>query len=454
MLESNRERFVFNQIDKKFILDPETQMFWSLSIESDDDLVRLENNYDVLSKYGFFNKNNQTEHQQSFSQFDLTYLVINPSTKCNLDCWYCYSSKHRKENNEQLDLENVKSIIRDALEFKTQSQSNSPLSISMFFTSEITLEFNFFHNIWDFIRDIKADFDFPIYTFLPPTNLMDINKDFVEFIEEYGYLTVSLDLHNEKQMEMVFLNLKQFTKGVKKHCIIPLNSSNVEFLKIYAKLLEHFDCISTRPVRISKDSKYPWTPESLELFSKEMQSFVCKLLELNADELLQMLLAFGPSDYFVRYFDRVISRTKYIERCPAGKTAAAINPDYKLYPCSGLNENDQYSFSSFDEMSKRESNYILTENVQSKSKCKECPIRYYCGGPCEDWKSKLKLSSIESVNHIECAINMIYFKNAIYLISKLHERNPKLLVEYAKEKGIKYRLSYPLNFEDFVLFFS
>ncbi len=454
MLESDKEVYSFRQNGENFVLDPNSQLFWNIQSKFADDSGTLQTYYNKLFSYGFFQNNIQLKDHLPVSKFDLSNLVINPSSNCNLECWFCYSKHYKKENYNVLSLEEIKSIIKKALEFKIQTQSNSPLSISMFFTSEISLEFKSFLDIWHYVEKIKNNYQFPIYMFLPPTNLMEVSNDFVEFVEKYGYLTVSLDLLNEVQRSKALHNLKRFQKTVRKHCIIPVNSNNSEFLEIYTKLLDHFEYISMRPVRIPHDSLYPWTQEALELFSDEMQSFVCNLLDLNNDELLQLLLAFGPSDYFARYIDRIISRVRLSDRCPAGRRAVAVNLDSKLYPCSGFFDNDQYSFDSFDELLDEETNGILSSNIYSRHICKKCPIRFYCGGPCEDWKSKMNNYSVDSVNQIECSINFIYFKNAIYFITELYDKNPEILSKYTKEKGIENRLSYPLNFEDFVLFFS
>jgi len=454
MLVSDKEMFVFSQNGENFVLDPNSQLFWRITSELILDSDVLENNYSKLLNYGFFKNHNQTKEKKLFSQFDLSNLVINPSTKCNLDCWFCYSNQYKNYNSNELNLKEIKSIIQKALDFKIRNKSNSPLSISMFFASEITIDFNIFLEVWEYIEDIKVDYNFPIYMFLPPTNLMDFSNDFVEFIDKYGYLAVSLNFLNEKQRKTVVQNLNRFENTVEKHCILPLNAHMTSFFDIYTQLLNHFDCVSMRPVRIPHDSRYPWTQDSLELFSKNMQTLVFNLLDLNDEELLQMLLSLGSSDYFVRYLDRIISRAKYTERCPAGKRAAAVNPDFRLYPCSGFIEIEEYSFGTFDDLNNADLNKVISSNLNSKPECKECPIRFYCGGPCEDWKSKLNISKFESVNHIECTINLIYFKNSIFLISKLYEKNPEILTNYAKEKGIEYMLSYPLNFEDFVLFFS
>ena len=454
MLVSDREIFIFNQSGDSYILDSNSQMFWRISNELICDRIDLEQNCSKLMKFGFFERSKDGETLQKIHQFDLENLVINPSTKCNLDCWFCYADKDANYNNERIRLHEIKTIIMQALEFKIKNKSKSPLLISLFLTSEITLDFDSFFEIWQYVEGIKSEYKFPIHILLPPTNLMDLNDRFTKFVDNYGFLTVSLDLENTKQWNNVITNLKHFRKDVIKHCIIPLNSSNKNLFDTYTNLLSYFEQVSMRPVRIPQNSRYPWTKESIDFFGEELKILVNKLLELPDNELLQILLSFGSSDYFARYLNRIITRSKFTDRCPAGKRAVAVNPDYKLYPCSGFFGNENYTCNSFSELLKKEKNLLLKTNLFSARECEECPIRYYCGGPCEDWKSKLNITSIESVNYTECAINLIYFRNAVFFISKLCEKKPKILKNYVKEKGIENRLSYPMNFEDFVLFFS
>jgi radical SAM protein with 4Fe4S-binding SPASM domain len=111
--------------------------------------------------------------------------------------------------------------------------------------------------------------------------------------------------------------------------------------------------------------------------------------------------------------------------------------------------------SSFDDLYETDYNDLLNEkSVFRKDECKMCSIRFYCGGPCEDWKEKLMISDFNTANSIECSLNFLILEECVFLISEIINKFPRLLQTYAKEKRIEYRLNYPLDFNKFVLFFS
>ena len=442
----SEEAFIFEYNQENYILDPYSQMFWKIENKSTINYKDIKEKIQILSKYGFIKAKQKREKKKAFAKQDITQLVINPSTICNLDCWYCYSRENRRENSSEMKLNEIKQIIRKFTELKKGNKSSTPLGISLYYTSEITQHFDRFLEIKLYIESIKDQYNFPLFLFPSSSNLISISKEFIDFINSYGFLAVSLDLENKEQIETVLQNIKKFDASVRKHCIIPLSSNMKNLYNIYSMFEKDFDYISMRPVRIAKYVEFPWTSKTLLDFEEEFRLFINKLLELDEEKVVQFLLTLGPSDYFARYLNRIISRKKYFTRCPAGKEAVAISSDSKIYPCSGLIGKDNYVINDLNEIS---DNIIM-----SNSECEKCPIRFFCGGPCEDWNSKENSENDSSVNQTECSINFIYFKSCTYLISKLLDRNPEIIRNYSKEKGIEFRLSYPLNFDDFVLFFS
>ncbi|GAI77001.1 unnamed protein product, partial [marine sediment metagenome] len=56
---------------------------------------------------------------------------------------------------------------------------------------------------------------------MPSTNLVDPPQELVDFVNDYGYLNVSIDLSNMNQIELVKKNITLFKNTVIKHCIIP-----------------------------------------------------------------------------------------------------------------------------------------------------------------------------------------------------------------------------------------
>ncbi|MCG3219968.1 MAG: SPASM domain-containing protein, partial [Candidatus Heimdallarchaeota archaeon] len=425
------ELFYYKTISEKMILDPTSQLIWKLNgnlkslekidegkyplldfckliEEIDDDEARIfHTGLTKLNSYGFF-QDKETEMKQISSK-DFHNIVINPTTTCNLDCWYCYSREFRKTNTEELGLEEIKKTILYFADRKTEYHSETSLSISLFYLSEVTLNFHMFLKIKEFIEKIKHNYDFDIFLFPPPTNLLEIDQSFVDYINEYGFLTVSVDYTNTNQIQKIMRNVKTFDDNITKHCIVPLHSRMNNLIGVYKSFMEVFDYVSLRPVRVGENSKFPWGTESLQIFDNELNMLCNQLFELEDEELVSFLLSLGPSDYFSRYMQRVISRNKLFNRCSAGIEALAVGPDSKFYPCSGFVGRENFVLGTtktgvnIDLISKYQS------SVNSNTLCADCPIKYYCGGFCEDWKQMMgkKQESLQ----IECNINQVFFKN-------------------------------------------
>jgi radical SAM protein with 4Fe4S-binding SPASM domain len=216
--------------------------------------------------------------------------------------------------------------------------------------------------------------------------------------------------------------------------------------------MEVFDFVSLRPVRVGDSSKIPWGIESLKIFESELNVLCNQLFEMEDEELITFLLSLGPSDYFSRYLQRVISRNKFVNRCSAGIKALAVGPDTKFYPCSGFTGRENFVLGTTKTGVNMDLITKYQDRVNSNPQCENCSIKYYCGGFCEDWKQAI--GKKQESKQIECKINHVFFKNSSSFVIKLLEKKSNILTTYVKEKGIDFKLSYPLNFEEFVSFFT
>ncbi|NPD87610.1 MAG: SPASM domain-containing protein [Asgard group archaeon] len=456
------------------ILDPTSQLIWKLngtlkSLEKIDEgkytlldfckiIQEIDNDESreilsgltKLNSFGFF-QDKETKVKK-ISSNDFHHIVINPTTECNLDCWYCYSKEFRKYNSEEISLEEMEKTILYFADRKKENQSKSPLSISLFLSSEITLNFHVFLKIKVFIEKIKSNYSFDIFLFPPPTNLMEIDQSFVDYINDYGFLTVSVDYSNSNQIQKILENVEAFDDKIIKHCIVPLHSGMNDLVEVYKRFMEVFDYVSLRPVRVGENSKFPWGTDSSQFVDNELNVLCNQLIEMEDEELIKFLLSLGPSDYFRRYIQRVISRSKLLNRCSAGIKALAVGPDSKFYPCSGFVGRKNFVLGTI----KTGVNIDLISKYQnrfdSNTLCRDCSIKYYCGGFCEDWKHVM--GKKQESQQTECNINHAFFKNSSSFVIKLLEKKPYILTTFVKENGIDSKLSYPLNFDDFVSFFS
>ncbi|MHA1201031.1 MAG: hypothetical protein ACTSQ4_00745 [Candidatus Heimdallarchaeaceae archaeon] len=449
MLHIDSSCYVFEANNTIILIDINTQMIWELNSEF---VGNSRKQIESLKKFGFFSNDNKCSDENIVKvNRELDYIVINPSNECNLSCWYCYVDRTGSNNSKHLTSDKVFSQFERFLENKKKNGSKTPIAFSLYFTGEISLNFQVFLDTSRKIDQIRDKYEFQISLLLPPTNLLKPTEQFVEYVNNYGYITVSVDLTNQQQINAINKNIKLFDEGVVKHLIIPIHSKTKHIFSIYQKYLSSFHKVSMRPVRVGTNSIFPWTEQSLNEFKLEIEKFVEILLSLDEKQITNFLISLGPSDYFAKFIDSILTREKKIVRCPAGRTAIALDHNLKQFPCSGLIgvREFQKDYTSA-KMGSWEEKTLSSVN---SDKCSKCSIRYYCGGFCIDWGFKDKKEPILNKNSSECSVNFIYFENVAYFILKLNKKYPSVLRNYIEKKGRKFRLNYNLNFDDFTKIF-
>ncbi|MHA1305295.1 MAG: radical SAM protein [Candidatus Heimdallarchaeaceae archaeon] len=468
--------YIFSHKNTFFIFEPQTRLFWHvnylesniydqvyslyqlkevLEYSNSEESKRIWRDLQTLQKRGFFTYDDDNNKEKRQDKFSIDFIVINPTNNCNLDCWYCYASPLRKGEKTELSVQKVKEVIRFFSEYKKKIQSSTSLGITLFYTGEVTLDFPFFQAIHSFVKELNEEYEFEIYLFLPATNFIRPSPEFISFVNKYRFLTVSIDLSRDDNIDIVLKNLALIEKNVKTHCIIPIHSKIRNIKSIYDYFSDYFNIVSLRPVRVTPSSAIPWTPKSLKSFISELENFVEQLLELEEEELHDFLLKLAPTDYFLRYLHRLISRDKQIIRCPAGSTALVLDSKGEIYPCSGLIGNQNYKIAKWSKNARVE-DFILNaiRKVDTIAECQNCPIRYVCGGPCIDWLERQFPNKIKETNDYECTINQTLAKILIYFIYQVNRKYPLFFSKYTKKRKIKNKVNYPLELSSFSKFFT
>ncbi|MHA1802808.1 MAG: radical SAM protein, partial [Candidatus Heimdallarchaeaceae archaeon] len=276
MLSSESSYYIFVVKNTIILTDICTQMIWEIN---SGNVENITSQITPLIKYGFFSdKNKNTSENLSYKEQEINYIVFNPSNECNLSCWYCYVDRTENIPSEHLTSEEIFAQIEKLLENKKKKGLRTPIAFSLFFTGEISLNFQVFLDIKRKIDHLRDKYEFQISLLLPPTNLLEPTEQFVEYINGYGYISVSLDLTNLQQTDMISRNIKLFDEGVVKHLIIPIHSKTKDIFSIYQKYMRSFHKVSMRPVRITQNALFPWTKQSLNEFKLEIEKFIDDLL--------------------------------------------------------------------------------------------------------------------------------------------------------------------------------
>lgn len=110
-----------------------------------------------------------------------------------------------------------------------------------------------------------------------------------------------------------------------------------------------------------------------------------------------------------------------VSRCGAGTSIIAVNYDGVIYPCQNLLKNEFAICSIFDDnwIAKLKDSDVVTKirmsNVNYNTKCKDCNVKYICGGGCR----ALSYNVYGCLNHRLDFFCDFFYKSAIERLKKI-----------------------------------
>jgi len=226
------------------------------------------------------------------------------------------------------------------------------------------------------------------------TNGVLLNDEITQYLNDNNIsLVLSLDGRRE-----VHDNIRPFANGAGSYDIVLKNVTKAiqsrndqnyylrgtftaQNLDFAADVLDMADqgCtqLSVEPV-VSKDSKYALTKEHLPKLFAEYDKL--------AQEYLKRKKNGNGFDFF--HFNVDINNgpcvAKRLSGCGAGHEYFAVTPDGDLYPCHQFVGREAFLLGNvFDGVKNTElPNTFRQTHVLTKTECRECWARYYCGGGC------------------------------------------------------------------------
>jgi radical SAM protein with 4Fe4S-binding SPASM domain len=302
-------------------------------------------------------------HQQPPRDKGLHCVHLSMTSSCNLRCKYCYAAERIEGQYPQLTLEEYKHLIDDLCEL------SSGLSIT------ITGGEPLLNPLWQ-----------PVSTYckskgcelLLLTNGTLINEQNAAFIKEtFDLVTLSIDGPTRETHRLTrgdnFDQVMHAVEILERHGIDYTLSMTVTRLNI--------DQVEAMAQRFGGRLNYaPLFPVS-DLADDE--------LSITGDEYYNALAnAFGVNP--LSYCETSLDVSKYIQnrKCAIGDNEISISPTGDAYPCQLLHL-DEFLAGNVHERSIKDIYHgspalqrCATLDVDSIEKCRDCAIRYICGGAC------------------------------------------------------------------------
>lgn len=304
------------------------------------------------------------EGKDENQKISAAYLHL--TDKCNLHCIGCYSNVPNRNNQESLDTESIKSILKKLGDNKVKTL--------VFSGGEPFLR-------PDLVEILKyARKRAHIRKIILATNGTIIQEKVLRKIKRYTtYVSVSVDGFDDNKCDYI-RDKGTFSKVC--HFI-----ETAEKLRVRISLLPTIHKENYRDLDFySQFATKHHLPISFSLLT--CNSFETSIAEyVISDAELSEVLGQNENTMFE---DVPVNLKDYYfkESCGAGRTMISIDAHGKVYPCHML-QNDMFlmgdilSESLTDIMNRAEDMPIVNKGVNTNEGCPECIFKYFCGGGCK-----------------------------------------------------------------------
>ncbi len=392
------------QKDHRYVVfHPESLSLFSVTEGIGELLKAYEANLEYVDSKAKCNINNILSHIskeiENCSTKDLKWTNSEPralslliSQDCNLRCGYCYAN-HGTYGFEKkiMSYETAKTCIDKLL------SKNYRTHIS-FFGGEPLLNFSLIKKIDSYILQKNLNV---IYSMI--TNGTIMNKEIHTFINK-KFLNFSISLDGPKDINDVqrFGGFESVhdrvveTIGQLHPRNYPLTIKSIITRRSANRLKEIIDHISALnidfiDVKIAKDispeSEFFMNDEEYIIYIDELANLLtCNIINLANGENVKLI------SYLYPILMQIITKTRWIYRCAAGRGLIIITSDGDVYPCEmyvGLKEFHMGNVHDHDFPGKRFKKIIdmfCEINIYNSVTCNACWARFLCGGVCH-WQS-------------------------------------------------------------------
>mgnify|MGYP002643733996 CR=1 FL=1 len=426
-----------------------------------------EKTYDVLNRYIQEKEMNQQEEkllekifeyqdivedELVISEEKVAYLSFAPVYGCNFRCTYCfgkygynYSGIERKFDDESL------MEILDYFFYKIYPNMEQ-YRIDFVSGGEPLLGFDIIKKTVEYVHEFYKKTNKEVSVWLC-TNGSLLSEEICKYLSDNKVsIGISLDgvkskndnnrkdIYGNGTYDLVTNNIsnllrnKNLTKKFRNIWGLSVaydeNINLVEILKEYNRI-----GIPNAQIRLVRDGKVHNIKAIINAYS-ELTEFL--ISEFKNGNLKYFYMILNDNDQYGKILRRIILNKVITKRCNAGRNKITICPDGTVYPCDSFVGNEKFIMGNIYE-GKLLCSKIEKLDIFTIDKCKECNIKFLCGGDCY-YNSFLKNGEISNPDKEFCIIQKHILDNCIYLCYLLEKTDKKLFEEL--RKGTIFRDEY------------
>lgn len=323
------------------------------------------------------------------SHYNKEMVSFYVTTKCNLDCKYCYTNKEDYPE-QKINLEFAKALLQDY--FTTDLKK----VIRFFAAGEPTLNISAIKEITEYARDISGE---PIKVEIQTNGIFD--ESTAEWLgENVDYIWISCDgtpdiqdayrpiyLSNEPSSPIIERNIRYLVANCKEMVGTRMTILNANLYR-QKEMLDYFYSLGVRnvwadPIFPSVGRKEAYEKVNLMEFAREF---------LKVCDYAESLNMFYGSNYTCNFDEEVCHYCRACKPVPHATTDGYVTAcDMAMFHESAESENEHMNvllYGKWNEKEKKvEYNEDRIQNIRDRScmnmtHCKNCVAKFHCGGYC------------------------------------------------------------------------
>lgn len=455
----NTDNVVFTVMEQSFIFSAKTLTYFPLTECAKDLLLTsdweklsasdvVKNRYDkneiekTCLKLKEFTENGVispvTTHEKGEIFYNDYYLKLVQSTRCNLNCSYCFA---KKDKSMDMSVETAKKAILFFLD-KFVPDDKRRYIIDLTGSGEPLLRLNFILEVNEFVLNLKKERNINIFCQLA-TNGMLLTKEVSSLLKKNCILFgVSLDGDKEiseknrtgLKYDVVSKNISDMENKDFFGLAATYSGNNYDFIKIFKSLYAfNPEVVGMKPVRLLETDENSINESNIEKIKDSYEDFAIWIFNQLVDGNESVFASLMKSeDYFARFLKITIRPIRLFYRCSAGVSAFAVDAYENIIICPAFIGIPDGIIGNLDTGITLEAKEKLENLYADKiSFCQNCWARYTCSGECFAvgyGHSKI----FEKPNPIMCELKKHLIQLSIYFWTRLRFEHKEIYDEVIK----------------------
>ena len=435
------------------------EMYNSLSHHDFDEISdEMKKNVVLFADKGyFFYKTKNIILEEKLEGKEVTF-TLTPIFECNLQCKYCFADSGRNYHGKlrrykKAVLDNIAEYMINTFSFTDKFRPSFVSGGEPFYDFRTLIDIIDFFSL--FFKNHKKELKIWICT-----NGTLINEEQIRQLDFYN-IQIGISQDGEKGIHdrcrvnkngqgtydiirnnvADIINKEDLSQRIRKVWGSAVITAKGEgFL---ATLLEHkrlgFTNSQLRLVQISKENSLAFHYSDLN----KIYEWIDELFQFIEDELINgkfeitgMLL--NENDYMGKILRRLILHKNYIKRCQAGRLHRSFTPEGDIYPCDSFIGIEQFKLGN---VLTGENKVFINKSVLERENCKNCWIRFVCGGDCY-YNSFCCNNDPFVPDNIFCCVMEYTVKTALYMLNNVKKQNKSIIQELSRIQEVRDNLLY------------